>query len=252
MALTCADLRRLMDEDAPLDAGEAREHLSGCDACRTSLARWELAVTKLREWGEQAPPPFLHARLMAHVRADGRSGEPRRSWRRHVWASALATLALVGTIAVWRSDEAPLAPLAPVPTLATSVPRSDAPSPAASPGGTRPRPGSQVPPVRTRGPMRGPSTLPLGERSTACELQGPGDTGGRRLLTLRESWAPPPATPWTVDVAPSGEVRPAASMLHEGVAGPIPLETLEALASLDLAPGRYLLVRTADGQPIRE
>lgn len=253
MALTCADLRRLMDEDAPLDAGEARQHLAGCDACRTSLERWELAVTKLREWGEQVPPPFLHGRLMAHVRAEGKSREPRRSWRRLVWAPTLATLALVVTIAVRQTSEVPVASLAPASTLESLGPRSGVPSPAAaSPAGTLPRPGSPAPPERTHGPMRGGSTAPFEEQSVACQLQGPGDTGGQRLLTLRRSWAPPPTVAWTLDVATSGEVGPAASLPPGGTAGPIPLETLEVLASLDLLPGRYVLVRTADGTPIQE
>ena len=238
MALICADLRRLMDEGAALDASEVRTHLAGCEGCRRAVERWQETIAKLREWGEQPTPPFLHGRLMARLRADG---QPRRSWLRRLWwAPTLATIVLVATLGVWRSAEPP-----PAPQTAVSHPRALATAaPAKSPSErTRPAPTPAVPPERTDGPLRGGSPTPRAVQNVACQLRGAA-AGDRRLLELPEGWAPPPGVAWTVVVAASGEVQSAPSTSVGSGEGLIPLEALEALASLDLRPGRYVLERT--------
>jgi hypothetical protein len=222
MALTCEDLRRLIDEEARLDTSAVREHLDGCPQCRTAVSRWTQVATELRDLGGEAPPPFLHGRVMAHVRAQRLAS--KRLW----WTPALATALLVVIVSVWHSPiEAPGPPPlgAPVPT---SLP---VPASSASPG-VRPAP---VAPGPLRG-VRRPS-----EAGIRCLAVG--SDGTTRPVRLPEAWAPGPTVEWAVLVAPSGEVRP------EDEAAAIPFETLEILASASLPAGRHLLRRAPLATP---
>lgn len=222
MALTCEDLRRLIDGEARLDTSEVREHLDGCPECRTAVSRWTQVAAELRGLGGEAPPPFLHGRVMAHVRAQRPAS--KRLW----WTPALATALLVVIVSVWHSPiEAP------------------GPSPlGAPPPSSIPAPASSVSPfVRSApdepGPLRGvrrPS-----EAGISCVAVD--SEGTSRPVRLPEAWAPGPTVEWVVVVAPSGEVRP------EDEAAAIPFETLEILASVSLPAGRHLLRREPLAKP---
>jgi hypothetical protein len=263
MALTCAELRRLIDAEAPLNTAEARQHLEACTECRAAVRRWEQVEAKLREWREQEPPAFLHGRLMAHVRAAGRERAPeRRILRRLWWAPTLATALLVALVVMRTpprpsSEEAPARPSVTPPSTSPS----DAPSSSSTGQGLATGAAPQLPPPAQAahpagsagradvapGPLRGAAGPSPAEATRSCELIGPDGERAPRRLALAESWAPPPGVAWNIVVEPSGEVRPEITTMPEGggVARSARLETLEALAALNLPPGRYTLRRTA-------
>lgn len=266
MALSCADLRRLIDAEASLNTAEVRRHLEGCADCRAAVRRWGQVEAKLREWRDEEAPAFLHARLMAHVRAAGPERVPGwRVLRRLWWAPTLATALLVAIVAV-RAPTRPSPSPETLPVRGSATPPSTLPSarhsssaaggrlatdaapqprlpaqaahPAASPGAAPVAPG----------PLRGAAPSSHAEKALFCELIGPEAGGTPRRVALAESWAPAPGVTWTVVVEPSGAVGPEKTGALEsgGVAPSVPLETLEALATLNLPPGRYVLRRTAD------
>ena len=240
MALSCNDLRRLLDAEAPLDTGEACEHLASCPGCREAVTRWERVEAQLGAWGSEPTPPFLHARLMAHVRGAGRQRSTPRL-RRFWWAPTLATALLVAAFGIVRTPpRAPRPPESPSPAMPAAAPDSAAPQ--SSPGPATPAaPQTVVPSESGPGPVRGLSATRPQARAAACELVGPDGGGASRRLRLLAAWAPPQGVAWTIIVAASGEVRSEVPENDPGHA--VPLETLEALASLNLQPGRYRLQR---------
>lgn len=222
MALSCEHLRALLDQDASLDTAPVLDHLAGCPQCRAVVDRWLRVVGRLREVGDETPPPpFLHGRVMAHVRA--RRTARARLW----WAPAFAT-ALVVVVVVWREpfdSSRPPVPSAPTPSSVSASPALPAPTPRAP----------QRPAV-SPGPLRGISrSAPKG--SIVCLLVRA--DGESRPVILDEVRAPAPDVEWAIVIAETGEVSPA------GEAGSIPYETLEVLAASRLRPGRYLLRRAS-------
>ncbi len=254
MALTCADLRRRIDQDEPLETIEVRQHLAGCTDCRRALERWQQVAAKLGEWRREEPPAFLHSRLMAHLPEQARDRGGRGAWRgrlvRFWWGPTLATALLVGVL-VGRTPREPRPIMAPslgaeptpvpsAPQSTTAPPRATTPSAVTAPAPALSPRGAERPPrlVDGPGPMRGPSS-PATEDRLTCALLGPDGSRAQRRVTLATAWAPPEGSAWTVVVAPSGEVRGASAAETE----PVPMETLEALAALALPPGRYVLKR---------
>ncbi len=104
MAMTCVEFLKRLDADEPLDAdADARAHAETCAGCRAALDRWSAAQDQLRAWSEEEPPPFLHARLMAHVRAAAQDAERAHAargvwWRRLAWAGPALAIVFVGVI----------------------------------------------------------------------------------------------------------------------------------------------------------
>jgi hypothetical protein len=97
MAMTCAEFLRLLDEDGPIDGRDAKAHVQSCAPCRGALARWEAVRRELRSMKEEPAPPFLHSRVMIHVRtaAPERKGWGFFSWSRVPWAGPLLAAALL-------------------------------------------------------------------------------------------------------------------------------------------------------------
>lgn len=97
--MTCEDLRRLLDEEGAASSPEARAHLAGCPACMRVVHRWAEVQGTLRSMGQETAPPFLHARVMAHVRG-AEAVSPRRSvlygWRVPAVAALGAAVVIVG------------------------------------------------------------------------------------------------------------------------------------------------------------
>jgi hypothetical protein len=111
--MRCAEFLDRLDAGEPLDRAEAREHAAACASCRLALERWQAATGGLRAWRDEAAPPFLHARIMAGLRAQP---APRPWWaalwpaRRPAWAlSAVATVfvAAIGGLVVWHAGVSP-------------------------------------------------------------------------------------------------------------------------------------------------
>ncbi len=99
--MTCGDLRELLDEDRPLTP-EARRHTEACAACRRAWERWEAVQVELRALGEEAPPAFLHTRLMAHVREAQRSAAGRGWFALHrAWWASLASVGFVAVLGTY-------------------------------------------------------------------------------------------------------------------------------------------------------
>lgn len=96
--MTCHDVLRSLDEDGILPA-RADEHLAACAACRDAYEHWRAARRGLRDMGRDEPPPFLHARMMAGVRAAQRA-PARRSWR-PLWIAPLVATTFVAATGVW-------------------------------------------------------------------------------------------------------------------------------------------------------
>lgn len=95
--MTCEEFLHLLDNEAPVASGEAGAHLASCNACRRAWERAQAMRRELRAMREEPLPPFLHARLIAHLHADRTA---RRPWwnvaARPAWAgAALVTLLLV-------------------------------------------------------------------------------------------------------------------------------------------------------------
>ena len=78
----------------------AREHLAACPACASEERFWLEVRGALRE--APSPPPFLHSRIMASVRAEARAREERPPWflaawtRRWVLPSVTAVVIVMG------------------------------------------------------------------------------------------------------------------------------------------------------------
>jgi len=101
MALSCAELRQRLDADDAVDAADVRAHVAGCAECRRALERWRAVTGELRVWAEAPPPAFLHARVMAGLRAaPERERQSWRGWfaRRPVWASSALAAVLVAVV----------------------------------------------------------------------------------------------------------------------------------------------------------
>jgi hypothetical protein len=102
--MRCEDLLRELDESGRVASPEARAHVQGCPSCARAAESWQAVRGELQAMGEDAPPPFLHARVMAHVRAEAKAA-PRPAWwarvPRWAWAGQALAVLLGVTLAGW-------------------------------------------------------------------------------------------------------------------------------------------------------
>lgn len=208
--MRCEELRRELEETGEITSPAARDHLAACADCARAVALWEEARATLRELDREATPPFLHARLMAHLRAAERERRaPRRPWR--LAARSVAALAAVLAISfagwiVWR-----VAPEAPVPVETKAAPRVDERPPEPVPV-TLPPPLPEAPPApATISPPRAPSTQPapvaLREAAAPAEEAMPVP---EKEKAEPAAVAEPPATPLALGTAADGGATPPA------------------------------------------
>jgi len=105
--MTCRELLDALDSGASLSGPELAEHLAGCAGCRAAVARWRSTQDALRSLGDEQPPPFLHSRVMATLRAEQSRRTRRAPWALRVaWAGPALVLAFVALLAghgLWRS-----------------------------------------------------------------------------------------------------------------------------------------------------
>jgi len=96
--MTCQEFREMIDRDGAPTTGEANAHLHDCPSCAEFVETWQEVRRGLHELGEEEPPPFLHTRLMAHVReaaeADSRKKEAWFFGLKKIWAGPLLVLFL--------------------------------------------------------------------------------------------------------------------------------------------------------------
>lgn len=96
--MTCDELRQRLLADQELPEA-ARAHLASCHGCRAASERWFAVRAALRTGRSEPPPPFLHARIMAGVRA-----QPQKApawWRRvpqAAWAGTAVAVLIVGVV----------------------------------------------------------------------------------------------------------------------------------------------------------
>ena len=116
--MTCEQFLALLDREGSIAGELGAEHLVGCRSCSAALERWRAVEAEFSAMAQEGPPPFLHARVVAHVRGAtaGRDGLP---WWRPLWVAPALAVALVvalGGVGLWRQ-------LAPKPVLeSVSVP----------------------------------------------------------------------------------------------------------------------------------
>ena len=96
--MTCQEFREMIDRDGAPTTGEANAHLHDCPSCAEFYETWQEVQRGLHALGEEEPPPFLHTRLMAHVReaaeADSRKKEAWFFGLKKIWAGPLLVLFL--------------------------------------------------------------------------------------------------------------------------------------------------------------
>jgi anti-sigma factor RsiW len=64
------------------DRGMVEEHLKECPSCRAELTDLQITTRLIRTTPEVEPPPWMTARIMAHVREEKVS---RRSWLKNLF-----------------------------------------------------------------------------------------------------------------------------------------------------------------------
>ena len=96
--MRCEEFLRRLDAEEECRTGEAAAHAAACPACGRAAERMEAASAALRGLrAEDEPPPFLHTRVMAHVRGEGarRPVLGAGGWFRLAWAGPLFAVAVV-------------------------------------------------------------------------------------------------------------------------------------------------------------
>ena len=179
MALSCAELRQRLDADEALDAADVRAHVAGCAECRRALERWRAVTGELRVWAEAPPPAFLHARVMAGLRAaPERERQSWRGWfaRRPVWASSALAAVLVAVVVSVTVRHSPT-----VARVSETVGAAGGGQPANAPG--------SLPALLTAGASERKSELARGQ-SLATRL-----TQEKETLGLQKQRAEPEARP---------------------------------------------------------
>jgi hypothetical protein len=236
--MTCEEFTRLLDTDRPLADLEAIAHVASCPQCARALERWQAAREELRSMATEAPPPFLHSRIMASVRAEATAQpRPRRLFSLHRVVLATAAVALLASLAGYEvlREHAPAAGRQAV---------SEAPAPQAAPaqqpvvGGTEV--GTAQAPVRVS-PVAKKQEPPAGR--TAAERRR-----GIAPAPVRSAGAPeskglaaavPGGTPVPVQFAAQAAPEKTRANGEEGiVAGGLPaMEPLNATSSVAAKEG---------------
>ncbi|MGV8041713.1 MAG: anti-sigma factor family protein [Thermoanaerobaculaceae bacterium] len=109
--MTCEELRALMELEGTAESEAAREHLVACRACAREVELWQEVRAELRDMGREPAPPFLHARIMAHVRAEAPAARARtwlRGWRAPALAAVGAAVVILG-LGLFRAVKPPAA-----------------------------------------------------------------------------------------------------------------------------------------------
>jgi len=95
--MKCEEFLRLLDADEGWDLGEAAGHAISCPSCGEAVRRMAQAATAFQAMREDEAPPFLHTRVMAHVREEAAKAP---WWKallspRAAWAGPLVAVAVV-------------------------------------------------------------------------------------------------------------------------------------------------------------
>ncbi|HPC84330.1 MAG TPA: hypothetical protein P5234_13415 [Thermoanaerobaculaceae bacterium] len=230
--MTCEELRALLDTEGEASSPAARAHLEGCRACSREVERWRLAQAALRELGREPAPPFLHARIMAHVRAEAPGSRPAawlRGWRAPALAAVGAAVVILG-LGLYRAVTPP--PVTPVAEVADSREKAAAPEPAS--GFDK---GAAGPPA--------PAAVVADRVATAARRQEAAD-GTPPAAEEKHVLAAAAAVPTAGIAAAAGE--PARDEL--GAAAPAATEAMAPRASADLAgPAPGVAGETRGGAP---
>lgn len=145
--MTCREFLAALDRGASPDLPAMAAHTEECAACREALARSRAARDALRGLAGEEPPPFLHERIMATLRAEQARPARRAPWALRVaWAGPVLVLAFVALLAGHGLLRRPPSPDdGAVPTRASEAAKGAAPAltlePAAPP--TAPTPGAE-------------------------------------------------------------------------------------------------------------
>jgi hypothetical protein len=233
--MTCEELRRLLEDEGTASSEPARAHLASCPACTREAENWAAVLASLRDLGEEPAPPFLHARIMAHVRAEATSPVVRRwrplhGWRAPALAAAGGAIVILG-LGLYQTVRPPAAMVDKVARASAeeadaAVARDklldgEAPSRQAAPAelpqaektfAARPQPG-----VESRAPRE--EMAPTGKAEPVAE---DGNTTQAALADVRAAGAVPPPAPVLSAAEPD---RHAASLALEE-ARPTPLAGL--------------------------
>jgi negative regulator of sigma E activity len=196
--MTCAELERCLDEDRTIDTPEAAAHLATCAECRRAVERWRAVRSELRSMASEPDPPFLHTRVMAHVRAEGQRAPGRTFWLlRPVWAAPALAVLFIGVVAglgVWRAQrETPSAPAAEVAEVVVAQGARPHAEASASEPPTFLKKDAPLQRERRVAPSAAPGRLELDSRSS-----GDAAGGAATPQAINEGFAPeprPPATP---------------------------------------------------------
>jgi hypothetical protein len=131
--MRCEEFLRVMDEDGPVQSGDAGAHLASCQACRRAFEEFLSLRRELRAMSEGETPADLHGLIMARVRAEP-AGGPRRAgrfrWFRAAWAGPIAALVLFAALGGWAvlHELQPFRkmPPPPAPPIARPAPQAEA------------------------------------------------------------------------------------------------------------------------------
>lgn len=120
--MTCEELRRRLDGEGSVATPEARAHLAVCTDCAREVRRWGEVQAALRDLGQEPAPPFLHARIMAHLRSAETVPARARGSFLHGWrapaTAALAAVVVIVGLGLYQVVH-PLAPPEPEPASST-------------------------------------------------------------------------------------------------------------------------------------
>ncbi len=131
--MRCEEFLRVMDEDGPVQSGDAGAHLASCQACRRAFDEFLSVRGEFRAMSDGEAPADLHGLIMARVRAEPESG-PRRAgrsrWFRAAWAGPIAAVVLFAALGGWAvlHELQPFRKMArlPAPPVARPAPQTEA------------------------------------------------------------------------------------------------------------------------------
>ena len=131
--MRCEEFLRVMDEDGPVQSGDAGAHLASCPACRRAFEEFLSVRREFRAMSDGETPADLHGLIMARVRAEPESGSRRAGrfpWFRAAWAGPIAAVVLFAVLGGWAvfHEIRPFRkmPPPPAPPIARPVPQAPA------------------------------------------------------------------------------------------------------------------------------
>ncbi|HSM50881.1 MAG TPA: hypothetical protein VLA75_05720, partial [Thermoanaerobaculia bacterium] len=215
--MRCEEFRQQLEETGSAASPAARAHAAACPGCARTAATWEEARAALRELGEETPPPFLHARVMAHLRAaEGeRAQRPGRRWlfpaRVAGALAALVAVSFAGWMA-WQVRPEPPAPSAVDERATSTASATVAPEPPAPPAlaeadeaSTRISEPRSIPSAALSGPVQlrqeKPPAAPAGAAPERAQQAAPATeilqtAAAARAEEATPTIAAPPASPY--------------------------------------------------------